>query len=44
MSLWFHVLNGLPESNIDLAAVQAWLADCHATKTPAEKGGSDAAE
>lgn len=24
-SLWFHVLNGLPDSSIDFTAVQVWL-------------------
>lgn len=40
-SLWFHVLNGLPDSTIDFAAVQTWLADCHAAKSQAVPAASD---
>ena len=35
VSLWFHVLNGLSDSAIDFAAVQTWLADCHAAESQA---------
>lgn len=36
VSLWFHVLNRLPDSIISLAEVRTWVAHCQASKPQAQ--------